>query len=72
MNPRTLTVSAALSACSRESARDAELLLAHCLAMSRGELSARSTRRCRSRWRLAFGQLLARLEAGEPLAYLNG
>ncbi|HZF16747.1 MAG TPA: peptide chain release factor N(5)-glutamine methyltransferase [Steroidobacteraceae bacterium] len=72
MNPRTLTVSAALSACSRESRRDAELLLAHCLAMSRGELLARIDSPVPEPVALAFGQLLARLEAGEPLAYLTG
>ena len=52
--------------------RDAELLLAHCLGWSRAELLARPDAEIPAPVAQCFEQLLKRLEAGEPLAYLTG
>jgi release factor glutamine methyltransferase len=61
-----------LSPFSGELRRDAELLLAHCLGISRGELLARLDRPVPAPVAQSFAQLLKRLQAGEPLAYLVG
>lgn len=52
--------------------RDAQLLLAHCLGWSRAELLARPDTELPAPVAQSFAQLLKRLEAGEPLAYLTG
>ena len=52
--------------------RDAQLLLAYCLGWNRAELLARPDAEIPAPVAQAFAQLLKRLEAGEPLAYLTG
>src|SRR5882672_161409 len=52
--------------------RDAQLLLAHCLGVSRAQLLARPEAEIPAPVARTFAQLLKRLEAGEPLAYLTG
>lgn len=61
-----------LSRFSGEMRRDAERLLAHCLGIGRAEWLARPQSEVPPDVREVFAQLLQRLQAGEPLAYLTG
>lgn len=61
-----------LSGASASPALDAEVLLAHALAMDRGRLRARDAEPCPPAALARFRALVARRAAGEPVAYLTG
>jgi len=61
-----------LSGASASPALDAEVLLAHVLAMDRGRLRARDAQPCPPAALARFRELVARRALGEPVAYLTG
>lgn len=61
-----------LAGASASPALDAEVLLAHVLAIDRGRLRARDVEPCPTAALARFRALLARRAAGEPVAYLTG